>query len=316
MKNSRVLVLLSSYNGEKFISEQISSIFDQVGVEVHLLIRDDGSKDSTCSVIENLADPRITLIKGNNIGCIDSFSSLIKEASFLIDQYDYFAFSDQDDVWLSDKLISGVNVLTKQRNNIAPLLYACNLNIVDADNNFIRISHQADITLRKGAFLIDSKFPGCAMIFNSSALKLYQSNPPRGGLYHDHWLTLICLYFGKVIYDSIPHINYRQHANNVLGAHHFLLSTKEDLKRKIREFIHKNKTTPLNSNEVSAFLETFRNRLNEKDIRVIEHYLNYSKSLKSRLFFAFQKIYFPPEGGRSYYKHVILHIIRVFLNRI
>lgn len=316
MKKYRVLVLMSSYNGEKYISEQIVSILNQEGVNVHLLIRDDGSKDNTCPIIQNFNDDRITLIKGNNIGCIDSFSSLVKEAVNLTNEYDYFAFSDQDDVWLSKKLFAGINKLTEVKDKTKPLLYACNLNIVDANNNFITISHQNNLTIRKGGLLVDSKFPGCAMIFNAKAVQYYNSKPPRGGLYHDHWLALICLFFGKIIYDSQPYINYRQHANNVLGAHHFLLSKQDEFKGKLKDFFQEKDTIPHNAKEVGAFLDSFKPEMKDEDIRILETYLNYNKSFKNRLLYAFHYTYFPAEGGKGYFKHVLLHVIRTFLNKI
>lgn len=313
---SKVLVLLSSYNGEKYIAEQVSSILNQEGVDIHLIVRDDGSKDNTCSIIESFGESIITLIKGKNIGCIDSFSSLVKEASLLTDKYNYYAFSDQDDIWLPNKILVGVNKLEESNINNVPLLYGCNMNIVDADNNFIKTCHEANLVMRKGALLIDSRIPGCGMVFNGEAIKLYSLNPPKNGMYHDHWMTLICLYFGKVFYDANPYINYRQHANNVLGAHHFLLSTSENLKNKFKEFIHKNSTIPHNSNEVGTFLIDFKPNLKDDDISIIENYLNYSKSFKSRLLFAFKKTYFPTEEGKGFIKHVVLHVFRTFLNRI
>lgn len=316
MKTPKVLVLLSSYNGEKYIREQILSIMKQEGVDVHLLIRDDGSKDNTCSIIENLNEPRITLIKGNNIGCIDSFSSLIIEAANLVNEYDFFAFSDQDDIWLPQKLIVGVKRLLEQKDQHIPLVYACNMNIVDSDNNFIRKCHQADLTMRKGVLLIDSRIPGCGMVYNAEAVKLYSLNPPKGGMYHDHWMTLIGVFMGKVLYDSEPYINYRQHANNVLGAHHFLLSPRDEIKRKLKDFFYEKKIVPHNSKEVSAFLGSFKQYLENEDIGIIETYLNYSKSFNSRIRFAFQRTYFPTEKGSGFCKHVLLHIIRTFMNKI
>ncbi len=316
IKQYRVLVLLSSYNGEKYIKEQIFSILNQEEVDVHLIIRDDGSKDGTCSVIESFKDTRISLIKSNNIGCIDSFSCLVKEALKFIDEYDYFAFSDQDDIWLANKLIAGVNKLSKLNDCTVPQLYGCNMNIVDENNNFIRKCHKADLTMRKGVLLIDSRIPGCGMVFNREAVKLYSLNPPKGGLYHDHWMLLIGLFFGKVLYDSKPYINYRQHANNVLGAHHFLLSPQDEIKRKLKALSQKKECIPHNSNEILAFLESFKQNMKDEDISVINNYLNYSKSFKSRIKFAFQSTYFPTEKGLGFYKHVLLHIIRTFLNRI
>ena len=99
----KVQVLLSTYNGEKYLQEQIESIIRQEDVEISLLIRDDGSCDKTIEIIENLKRKNSNIIyySGNNLGPARSFMDLINKSG----NFDYYAFSDQDDVWKSKKLI-------------------------------------------------------------------------------------------------------------------------------------------------------------------------------------------------------------------
>ena len=97
----KVCVLISTYNGEKFLDEQIASILAQKGVEVDILVRDDGSSDMTCSLLERWQkEGKLKWYKGENLGFARSFMNLLKTASV----YDYYAFCDQDDVWLPEKL--------------------------------------------------------------------------------------------------------------------------------------------------------------------------------------------------------------------
>ena len=105
-----VQILLSSYNGDKYINRQIDSILCQKDVEVHLLIRDDGSTDQTRQIIKKYEKKypfNIKVVLGENIGWKKSFFTLLKLAG----DYDYYAFADQDDYWYEDKEISAIDVM-------------------------------------------------------------------------------------------------------------------------------------------------------------------------------------------------------------
>ena len=108
----KVQVLLSTYNGEKYIREQLDSILTQKDIEVSILIRDDGSTDSTVDIIHEYCSNNsdIKLIKGSNMGACKSFFELFKEADM---GYDYYALADQDDYWYADKLTVACNMLAK-----------------------------------------------------------------------------------------------------------------------------------------------------------------------------------------------------------
>lgn len=126
-----IAVCMSTYNGEKYIREQLDSIFSQEGITVKLIVRDDGSTDSTISIIEN-SPPQlyeIQIIKGKNIGCENSYNQLCMYALQNINA-DYYAFCDQDDFWLPTKLHEAVKVLDNYDNDM-PNLYFSNLTLVD-----------------------------------------------------------------------------------------------------------------------------------------------------------------------------------------
>ena len=124
-ENKKIAVLLASYNGEKFIAQQIESILNQdVDNPIQLFIRDDGSTDNTVSIIKEMAkkDGRITLIQSDNMGGVASFFALLKMAHNLPDEYEYFSLSDQDDVWDLDKLRIAVDAV-KSKDPQIPVLY-------------------------------------------------------------------------------------------------------------------------------------------------------------------------------------------------
>ena len=127
----KVLVLLSSYNGERYINSQIDSLLSQVDVDIHILIRDDGSRD--INIIESRPEvgDKITLLKGQNLGFAMSFFNLLLDAHSYSGEYDYCAFSEQDDVWLPQKLISAVSMLQEKGVGNKPNLYWGGYTLVD-----------------------------------------------------------------------------------------------------------------------------------------------------------------------------------------
>ena len=155
---------MSSYNGELFIEDQINSIFEQESVEVELVVRDDGSKDGTVSLLEDYykSGKNIRIIKGENLGCEKSFFQLLTEHS----DADYFAFSDQDDFWEPKKLISAIDILSKKMN---PALVACNLLVSDDKLTPIRVLRSDDEIeilkqrMNKNWFC---NVHGCTMVWN------------------------------------------------------------------------------------------------------------------------------------------------------
>lgn len=214
----RVAVIMSTFNGERYIAEQIESILKQKRVEVILYIRDDGSQDNTVAIIKKIqkTDKRIILIEGENIGWKRSFLTCLKQAG----DADYYAFSDQDDVWLPDKLYKATEKLAKKKAEVA--LYAGNVWVADEKLDIIRSYHPENKNMLERPFqqlIIQDGMPGgLTYVFTPSAKKMLLRLFPGGTFGHDYLLFRVCLYFGEVVYDSIPYVLYRQHGNNVIGA--------------------------------------------------------------------------------------------------
>lgn len=261
-----VCVLLSSYNGEKYIKEQINSIINQKHCNIHILIRDDGSKDSTCKILQEYNSDRISVIKGNNIGAVQSFLKLIENAP----EFEYYAFSDQDDVWDQDKLERALELL-KLYDNI-PALYSSNTRLVDKNLNLIEIENDnPELTL--GSAIIKNYVTGCTVVFNKKLmdkLKLYE---PHNIPFHDWWVNLVVLSVGgKSIYDNVPHISYRQHEDNVVGATQaFIPKWKNRLK--------KYKSKPYYRDEMARqLLMIYKDDMKEEDRIILSDISNYKKN--------------------------------------
>lgn len=213
MYHPKILVLLSSWNGQQFILEQLSSIISQdIDAKLHILIRDDGSTDETVQIIRSLNNPCIELIVGENIGAKASFFSLIAEARNR--DADFVALADQDDVWKTEKLKVAIEKLQLQN---GPALYCSAMNLVDADLNPLGLYRFNDELGFEGSFFSNGA-TGCSCVFNRDLLVLLEKMPAADEvLMHDWWLYLIASAFGKVVYDRSSHILYRQHVSNQVG---------------------------------------------------------------------------------------------------
>lgn len=213
-----VCVMMSTYNGEKYICEQIDSILRQSNVHVDLYIRDDGSMDSTRDILRAYAtsNNNIKLSFGENIGWKKSFMKMLENAP----EADFYAFSDQDDVWMADKLSRACGNLEKEENKIA--LYGSNVVVTDSKLNNVRLYNDKDrlVINRPLKERLDlSRMPGgLTYVFTPDLLKIMCRWLPTGDYGHDFICYLLGTLFGKVIYDSQPSVYYRQHGNNQIGA--------------------------------------------------------------------------------------------------
>lgn len=214
----KIQILLSSYNGEKYIREQLDSILSQTWENVEILVRDDGSSDGTPDILrEYQQNNKIKLELGKNVGFIDSFFWLVKNSG----EADYYAYSDQDDVWFPDKLKMAMEKLEEEvsaiDNSSLPILYFSNYDYYDQQLNYI--SHAFDISGSKNPSfrncLVDCMPLGFNSVFNKVARDTMTSNIPKHSCGHDWWTYMVCQGLGKVIYDNRPTVKYRRTGSNV-----------------------------------------------------------------------------------------------------
>lgn len=213
MAPPRVVVLMSTYQGERYVVEQLRSILQQLPPRAQILVRDDGSTDGTVAVIESLQDPCITVIRGANIGFGHSFLTLLNQAP---EDADLVMFSDQDDVWLPNKIDRAWAHLAPLGDR--PALYGSAQMLADAD---LRPLHPTAPWPRGPSLtgaLTENIITGCTAAINRQALELLQrAGVPAGVRFHDWWLYLVVSVFGTVVYDDQPTLLYRQHGGNQIG---------------------------------------------------------------------------------------------------
>ena len=215
----KVNILLSTYNGEQFLAEQIQSIQKQTFQDWTLLIRDDGSMDKTREIIAAFVaqDGRIRWINeadSSNLGVIKSFHRLVEH-----EKADYYFFSDQDDVWLPHKLERSLAEAQKYSADM-PLMVYMDLTVV---NQELQILSESMIRSQSGHAntelieeLTENTVTGGVAMVNHALVQLWHQTEDI--LMHDWYLALLATAFGKLVYIDQPGELYRQHDNNVLGA--------------------------------------------------------------------------------------------------
>lgn len=215
----KIWVLMSTYNGMAYIEEQIESILSQKNCDVHLLVRDDGSTDATLDILKSYEKKvSLTLISDNiNLGPAKSFLKLLEMAP----DDGYYAFSDQDDCWNSDKLERALEMLTQAEENNMPLVYYSNSDVVDQNLNSTGkkvYSGKQKPTLER--VLCGYGIQGCTMVLNKALRDIFLSvdmSKERIGM-HDFFLCDLCMVCGgEILYDDFSTMKYRQHESNVVG---------------------------------------------------------------------------------------------------
>jgi len=222
-----VLILMSTYNGSQYLPEQLESILAQSHQAWTLLIRDDGSSDATRSLIEEFSrrDARIALLRDDagNLGAWASFGRLLTAASAAKERY--FFFSDQDDVWIQNKIevqLRALRAAEEKSGERTPVLVHSDLELVDETlrtihpsfRDFQRVSYDEADPL--GTLLIHNAVVGCTAGFNRALLEF--AVPLPSGSPHDWWLALSAAAVGQISQLPEPTVRYRQHGQNAIGA--------------------------------------------------------------------------------------------------
>lgn len=240
-KFPRVTVLLSTYNGDKYIGEQLNSLLNQTYNNFNILIRDDGSSDNTLNILE-LYEKRyhlkISIIKGTNVGVIKSFFELIE---YYKGDSSYIAFCDQDDFWEPLKIEKSVSALEASKVEIKG--YCSNLKLVDENLNFIIDKYKKTVIPDFHNALFENIVTGCTFVASNELILLLKNKFEHINLsnilMHDWFLYILGSAFGEIIYDEKSYIQYRQHSNNVIGMDTNFIST---IKRRFRNiYKYKNK---------------------------------------------------------------------------
>lgn len=282
---SDTLVLLSTYNGETYLREQLDSILKQ-SIPVDVLVRDDGSTDGTVHILQEYAHiyENFTYFIGDNVGVVHSYIDLMRQR----DGYTYYAFSDQDDIWFLNKLEVAQQKLN-QLDMQNPCLYcSCSL-LVDNDMKGKQVTQK---NLRGMTFyniMIQNLMPGHAQVFNQKLKDLvfaYETDVDKI-VVHDYWLAFLCITFGEIYFDNAYYTYYRQHGKNAIGYGHGLQGWITERLKRIRNKAAKNITR-----QNQLFYTIFKDQLDKDKRKELELFLNSQRNVITRIRYLIQaKVY-------------------------
>ncbi len=280
--NPTVAVLMSTYNGEKYVSEQIESILSQRDVNIKLYIRDDGSEDKTLSILKQYSalDNVELVIDGENLGPGNSFMRLLYNYAGL-EGIEFFAFADQDDIWFSDKVAVAIEELGDSRQ---AKLYCSNQNIFKNGTDCgLRYTEPQDISLI--GHITKNTIAGCTFVFTKKLANIIAGSRHvneellRYRL-HDAWIMLVAICCGKVFYDERSYMNYRIHNANVVGVKKESVLTK--LKKLGRLVDSRRKDRNVRMKTAEQLLLCFP-EINKKNRGILSVIANYQKDVGSRM---------------------------------
>ncbi len=284
----KIAVLMSTYNGEKYLNQQIESILSQNlrdDCELTLFIRDDGSVDQTCKIINYYVKSHGNIIHvsahdSSHLGIKKSFLFVLKTAVEQGEGFDYYAFSDQDDVWLEDKLMSAIDRLEKSKNTKGALYYSNKL-IVDENLHIKEIEHicyYGDfIEILNGSLAF-----GNTMVFDNNLARYANFHHSKVANYHDAWVYRLAKCIGSdIFFDESAHICYRQHSGNVVGYVHgihkswpyMIINFIPNLIKPREHFIQ---------NQIGEICKFYQDELDPKAKRDIHFVMDYNKNFKSK----------------------------------
>lgn len=233
MDEARLAVLLCTYNGEKYIEEQLGSILNQTYLNIDVWVSDDGSSDKTVELLQVYKNRwnkgRFVILFGPQEGYCANFLSLVWNNNI---DADYFAFCDQDDIWTIDKVSLAIKSLSEVEDK-SPALYCSRTELMfeSANRKNAYSKYYGKLPSFRNA-LVQSIAGGNTMVFNKKARNLVCRVGYVDVISHDWWLyMLVSGSGGAVLYDKTPRILYRQHQNNRIGENKSILASVKRLKQ-------------------------------------------------------------------------------------
>lgn len=292
----KVQILMSTFNGEKYLQEQLNSLFNQENIKLDILVRDDNSTDKTKEILDR---NHIKWYTGKNLKPAKSFFDLIKKSG----DFEYYAFCDQDDVWDNKKLYIAIEKLEKYNNN-KPSMYFSNKKIVDQNLNYLYTTNETK-KISLGSSLITNIATGCTIVINKKMMEALKKYSPSFIEMHDAWVYKLCLALdGNVVFDKNSYINYRQHQNNVIGNSESILSK---IKRRLKGII---KCNHIKEKMALEILEGYKDVISQKNLEILNDFVGYKK-LKNKF-----KLIFKEEYKTGDFSKDLIFKIAVLINKI
>ena len=269
-------ILMATYNGEKYISEQIDSIINQTCKNWKLLIRDDGSQDKTLEILEGYEkrDKRINILRDikGNLGFVKNFEELLKNSS-----EEFIMFSDQDDYWIENKLENYINELgtLSEKEQKMPLLIHSNSFVCDENLNVKKkefINSKIAAHYKKNSYFFSYIVQGSTVLINKELMDIGLPFLKNVTL-HDRYFHLLAEFFGKRIFISKSLIKYRQHGGNEIGAKGSII--KKILKKRYFE--------QSDRELILEIKEKYKGKIEKEKIKLINKYLEVTDRNQNRM---------------------------------
>ncbi|MEB3327520.1 MAG: glycosyltransferase family 2 protein [Synechococcus sp.] len=287
-------IMLSTFNGEAFLEAQLDSLLEQDFSAVDIIIRDDGSTDRTPQILLGYSTihRNIHVSLGRNIGYVKSFFTLLAQAS---PDADFFAFCDQDDIWMSDKVSCAVEFL-QERPSTIPLAVCGGATIVNSELGELGQLPPPRKPLSFLNALVECPLLGCTLVINRATRELLLRAVPERAYSHDWWVYLLVSAFGEILYDPRPRLLYRQHPANYFGScpqlslrRPFQCSTLllRQWQQSLLRFLRQG-SQQMVMQQAREFHHIYRCLLPSNCLRELEHFLGSQDSLLSRIDYAWR----------------------------
>lgn len=284
---NKIYILLSTYNGEEYLKEQLDSLFMQTYDNWILWIHDDNSVDGTVEIIreyEKKYPEKVRYIDDgiSNGGAKENFCYILSKID---NNYDYLMFCDQDDVWESFKIeetLSKMKEMERKYGNI-PLLVHTDLELVDKNLNtismsFVKFHRIIPVKNKLNNLLIRNIITGCTVMVNK-ILAQKSLVIPKEVIMHDWWMGLIASCFGRIGYVNKTTIKYRQHSRNTVG--YKKVNHVEDIKKGFNLFYKIRFDKEIL--QAKAFFTRFENELNKETSKMLKDFISlYNKNWLQR----------------------------------
>ncbi len=269
---STVQVILSSYNGEKHIREQLNSILRNTYTDYTIEVWDDASTDGTVDIIKEYMQiyDNINLhVNRKNKGYIKNFLTGVAYSDA-----QYIMLCDQDDIWENFKIEKTLNRMIEEEGDGSYPVLVCT-DAMEFDDktaktmgSFVKNSHYNMKNLDKAHLLMENKCIGCSIMVNSK-IRDYLKLLPRDVKMHDWWLALICAFFGKVSYIDETTLHYRQHSGNMIGGGYFLPYAMG----RAKNLSGQRETLVKIFRQAKAFYQLYGEKLNDEDRQLLEDFI-------------------------------------------
>ena len=273
-------ILLSTYNGEKFVREFMHSLGKQSCRDFDLLIRDDGSDDDTVRILKECLEEtgisgRFSSSSSRHVGVVQSFGELLSES-----RARYVMFADQDDVWHPDKIAEMLKLMhaaERQWGESTPLLLHSDLRVCGAHgeniaDSFIRYQKLSPENDALADLLVQNHVTGCAMMINGVLKDRVRLPFPSGVICHDWYLAILTAAIGRIVFADKTYVDYRKHDGNVYGSPEYSLSGCAGIVRRGREAL--NRRLALTQVQARDFLRQYGDLLTPADRATVSRWGN------------------------------------------